>query len=206
MSDSLNTLCSEAGRSLSTIQGHGLRLRFGPFGMTASRRRGVLHPCPFGARRAAFGRFAHQKDMVSQEPSPSGAVKAREAPAQRLGLDGEHGDGTGPSLPNWCGSAVAAFAERRGAPGRGRRLRTTLGGIGRPLAAKRSRARRARAPPSIASLRPRRRKGADRICARFAVHEGRPRNRGAEVGAGVAVGSERFAPIPASAVRKGGVT
>jgi hypothetical protein len=31
--------------------------------------------------------------MVSQEPSPRAAVKAREATAKRLGLDGERGDG-----------------------------------------------------------------------------------------------------------------
>jgi hypothetical protein len=31
--------------------------------------------------------------MVSQEPAPRGTVKVREATAERLDLDGEHGDG-----------------------------------------------------------------------------------------------------------------
>jgi hypothetical protein len=67
---------------------------------------------------AALGRFAHQKDMASQEPSPSGAVKAREAPAQRLGLDGEHGDGMGSSRPNWrhCSRVAPRSAARRYSP------------------------------------------------------------------------------------------
>ena len=70
-------------------------LRFGAFGVTAPCRRGDLHPCPFGERTRPAGRFVHQRDMASRKPAPRAAVKAREAPAQRLGLDGEHGDGMG---------------------------------------------------------------------------------------------------------------
>jgi len=36
-------------------------------------------------------------DTVSQKPAPRAAVKVREATAQRLDLDGEHGDGMAPS-------------------------------------------------------------------------------------------------------------
>ena len=56
----------------------GPSLRSGPFGMTASRRRGVLHPCPFVER---CGRRPHRstKGRGRQQPSPRGAVKAREA-------------------------------------------------------------------------------------------------------------------------------
>jgi hypothetical protein len=38
--------------------------------------------------------IAHQKDMVSQEPSTRGAVKAGEAAREAGCLDGEHGDGS----------------------------------------------------------------------------------------------------------------
>ena len=63
---------------------------------------------PWGDRASAARRFASMsfwrakrpqaaprapKGHGKQRPSPSGAVKAREAPAQRLGLAGEHGDG-----------------------------------------------------------------------------------------------------------------
>jgi hypothetical protein len=70
-----------------------LRLRDGPFGMTARCRHGVSHPCPFGERRGLEGRNAQQRDMVGNNPAPRGAVKVREATAKRLDLDGEHGAG-----------------------------------------------------------------------------------------------------------------
>jgi hypothetical protein len=44
-------------------------LRYGAFGVTASRRRGYLPPCPFGERCGRRGRTAHQRDMIGQEPS-----------------------------------------------------------------------------------------------------------------------------------------
>ena len=76
-----------------------LRIRYGPFGMTASRRRGVLHPVSFCCAIAAVGRIAQQKDTVAN--SRRRAERSRRAKRPRSGrLDGEHGDG------------IAALAER----------------------------------------------------------------------------------------------
>jgi hypothetical protein len=41
-----------------------------------------------------MGRIAQQKDMVSQQPSARGAVKAGEAAREAGCLDSEHGDGS----------------------------------------------------------------------------------------------------------------
>ena len=68
-------------------------LRFGAFGVTAACRRGKSPPCLFGERQRPSGRFAHQRDMAAKEPAARAAVNVREATAQRLDVDGEHGAG-----------------------------------------------------------------------------------------------------------------
>jgi hypothetical protein len=61
-------------------------LRYGPFGMTAPRRRGKWHPCPFGARRGLRAAIAHQKDMVSQSHRRAQPSRPAKPPAKRVAL------------------------------------------------------------------------------------------------------------------------
>jgi hypothetical protein len=70
-------------------------LRSDPFGMTASRRRGILPTCPFGDDR---GQTAASLTKGTCRPTAIDArsgqdARAKRAPAKRLGLDGEHGGG-----------------------------------------------------------------------------------------------------------------
>jgi hypothetical protein len=60
----------------------------------------------FADQSRLISRLCAAKTMESRKPGPRGAVKAREAPAKRLGLDGEHGSG--------MLSCVHAVAAQRG--------------------------------------------------------------------------------------------
>jgi len=62
--------------------------------VTAPCRRGKGLSSRVADEKRPEGRFRSATRLANQTPSPSGAVKARAATAQRLGLDGEHGDGT----------------------------------------------------------------------------------------------------------------
>jgi len=73
-------------------------LRFGAFGVTASRRRGFLPTCPFGARSRPLGRIGHQKDMQANGHRRAElsrfAKLLRSDRRRRLDLYSEHGDGS----------------------------------------------------------------------------------------------------------------
>ena len=80
------------GPSFSSACG-AASLRFAPSGDNA----GPMWPLAivvFADQSRLVSRLCAAKTTESQKPGPRGAVKAREAPAKRLGLDGEHGSGT----------------------------------------------------------------------------------------------------------------
>jgi hypothetical protein len=100
-------VCSEghADESPSTVFASP-SLRYGPFGMTASRRHGKWLPCPL-VSGAAQKSAPLTKGHAGKRPSARGAVKTGEAAREAGCLDGEHGDGS---------ATVAGMASARGAP------------------------------------------------------------------------------------------
>ena len=90
------TACTQLGRGhigLSLSSGCAAApLRFVPPGDNASPMR-PLAIMAFADQSRLISRLCAAKTTESRKPEPRGAVKAREAPAKRLGLDGEHCSG-----------------------------------------------------------------------------------------------------------------
>src|SRR3984957_13530573 len=103
---SLNCMAVRAPRTLTAerIGGHTAEtpssgcaappLRYGPFGMTASRRRGKVASMMFWCAMRPIGRDRPPKRHEGKRPSTRAAVKAGEDARAAGRLDGEHGDGS----------------------------------------------------------------------------------------------------------------
>jgi len=115
---------SSLGECEAFVRATRLR-RYGAFGVTASRRRGLLPTCPFGARCGPLAAIAHQKDMVAKRhrrAELSGfAELLRRDRRRRLDLDSEHGDGSATPKDTKPHASDTALSLNRRFPARSQR-------------------------------------------------------------------------------------